>query len=438
MKSTFSDLSSKYELYTKGTKKPLLSYLKQASNSDIDSIIRLFFGEDCAKWTYGKMVGHVASDTGVFAEVVKDIVGDTKESLIESLVSESEGGSGWNLAEASWAMKSFTNPDFGQDVSWKDCARAMNQIEAKLFWRTVLGARRGMSKHTFLKAVKRNGVTDEMISQANLVNDKMNLREAFYTMVMNPSNFSDENYVLYTNRRLLSWNEDINLVDYNGGLCQVIEGKGNRVLHRTDDYVIEHTKGGVAYDALFFEEGSLKLEERLSRLGDMLSQGESLPYDEVAYLRSIPPWNEIEGLCDENTVRFPNLAPYRPDDYGGYLMVIKEHIQTVRLSWYKVVGGSVNIGFDAMDGTDLMPTGSLTITDLNKVSSFHRTMKRWNVEEFSLGDSRIEIPDELCIIVEIVSPSLDGSSMHFKHPVFHQFNEDKGISDIVQIVDVIA
>jgi len=91
-----------------------------------------------------------------------------------------------------------------------------------------------------------------------------------------------------------------------------------------------------------------------------------------------------------------------------------------------------------MDGTDLMPTGSLTITDLNKVSSFHRTMKRWNVEEFSLGDSRIEIPDELCIIVEIVSPSLDGSSMHFKHPVFHQFNEDKGISDIVQIVDVIA
>ncbi|MAR83905.1 MAG: hypothetical protein CMF55_03835 [Legionellales bacterium] len=437
MKSTFSDVASKYELYTKGTKKPLLSYLKQANNSDVDSIIRLFFGEDCVKWSYGKMVGHVASDTGVFTEVVRDIVGNTKESLIECLVSESEDGSGWSLAEAAWAMKSFTNPDFGQDVSWKDCARAMNQIEAKLFWRTALGARRGMSKHTFLKTVKRNGVTDEMIVSANLLNDNMNLREAFYTMVMNPSNFSDENYVLYTNRRLLPWNENVNLIEYNGGLCQVIEGKGNRILHRTDDYVIEYTKGGIAYDAFFFEETKLRLQERLAKLEDMLNEDEELPFEEVAYLREIPPWNKIEEFCSDNTIRFPNLKSYTPDDYGGYLMVLKEHVQTVRLSWYEVMGGAVKVGFDVMDGTDLMPAGELIITELNKVSLFHRVMKKWNIKEFSLDEMRNEIPNELCIIVEIVSPSLDASSMQFKHPVFHQFNENKGISDMTQIVDVI-
>jgi len=64
-------------------------------------------------------------------------------------------------------------------------------------------------------------------------------------------------------------------------------------------------------------------------------------------------------------------------------------------------------------------------------------MKKWNIKEFSLDEMRNEIPNELCIIVEIVSPSLDASSMQFKHPVFHQFNENKGISDMTQIVDVI-
>lgn len=432
MKTSYSDLASAHEVYGYGKKSYMERLIKKSSNEDALSIIPLLFGEGLNRWSYVKMITHIGKLHGIYNEVVMDVVGKSKESLIEHLVSESSHkGKGWSLQKAVAMTLAFTSDDeeYGE-VTWLDCAKEMNQVEARLFWRNVLGARQKITKITFLRNAVRNGVTEDMIVLTKDSINNINLREAFHTMLHNPKEFVNEEFIIYTPRKMLSWKDGISLSEYNGGFYQVIEGKGNRKVYEDDNCVVEMNTTGTAYDCFFFKQPELNLRDRLQHLGTLMD----LPFHDVAYLYPIPSWSKIEGMSHDNTIRFPSMEPYKPNDVGGYLMVLNQHIHPLRLAWYHIKGAEVEIGYEALDGTDFFSVGSATIKEGNKVGMFHTEMKKHKMNMLSLSDMKTQIPDDKCIIVEITSPSF--SNMEFQHSKFYGFNNELGITDVMQIADV--
>jgi len=434
MKTSYSDLASAHEVYGYGKKSYMERLIKKSSNEDALSIIPLLFGEGFERWSYTKMITHIGNLHGIYNEVIMDVVGKSKESLIEHLVSESSHkGKGWSLQKAVAMTVAFTsNDDTYGNITWVDCAKEMNQVEARLFWRNILGARQKITKITFLRNAVRNGVTKDMIVLAKYSNNNINLREAFHTMLHTPKEFVNEEFIIYAPRRMVSWKDGITLSEYNGGFYQSIEGRGNRKMYRDEDCVVEMNTTGTAYDCLFFKQPELGLRDRLQHLGTLMH----LPFHDVAYLYPIPSWNKIEEMSHDHTIRFPSMLPYKPNDVGGYLMVLNQHIHTLRLAWFHVKGAEVHIGYEALDGTDFFPVGQTIIREGDKVGTFHTEMKRQKMNMLSLSDMKTQIPDDKCIIIEITSPSF--SDMEFQHSKFYGFNNDLGISDVVQIVDVVV
>lgn len=421
----YSDIASLHEHYYYGRKNPLKDALRGADDKHILDLATILFAERCEVWSFAKMVSHVARTTEVFPDVVLDVV-KTKEGLIENLVSESGNAKRWSVSKAASMMIAFTKQT--SPITFLDIAKQINQVEARLFWRTVLGARKRITKETFLRAVLRNGVDESVFVRGRLLGDNIELHDAIHTMLHTPERFNDDSFTIYVPRRVKAWKNTLNLTEYNGGLCQLIEGKGNRVIEHTDDCVVEKSKEGQIYDVFFPDEPDLSLIDRLSRLGG----------PDVLMPVSIPSWSTIEDWAEQNTVRFPNTSPYDVQEEGAHILVLDYHIHPVRLSWYKAGEIDVEMGIEVLDGTDFFQVGSVKTTNLDDTSYVYRALKRYDVNELPNVGVKYELPAHTCVVMTISSPSFNTTEMCFEHAIFHQIENNMGIGDLTQLVDMMV
>lgn len=421
----YSDIASLHEHYYYGRKNPLKDALRGADDKHILDLATILFAERCEVWSFAKMVSHVARTTEVFPDVVLDVV-KTKEGLIENLVSESGNAKRWSVSKAASMMIAFTKQT--SPITFLDIAKQINQVEARLFWRTVLGARKRITKETFLRAVLRNGVDESVFARGRLLGDNIELHDAIHTMLHTPERFNDDSFTIYVPRRVKAWKNTLNLTEYNGGLCQLIEGKGNRVIEHTDDCVVEKSKEGQIYDVFFPDEPDLSLIDRLSRLGG----------PDVLMPVSIPSWSTIEDWAEQNTVRFPNTSPYDVQEEGAHILVLDYHIHPVRLSWYKAGEIDVEMGIEVLDGTDFFQVGSVKTTNLDDTSYVYRALKRYDVNELPNVGVKYELPAHTCVVMTISSPSFNTTEMCFEHAIFHQIENNMGIGDLTQLVDMMV
>lgn len=421
----YSDIASLHEHYYYGRKNPLKDALRGADDKHILDLATILFAERCEVWSFAKMVSHVARTTEVFPDVVLDVV-KTKEGLIENLVSESGNAKRWSVSKAASMMIAFTKQT--SPITFLDIAKQINQVEARLFWRTVLGARKRITKETFLRAVLRNGVDESVFVRGRLLGDNIELHDAIHTMLHTPERFNDDSFTIYVPRRVKAWKNTLNLTEYNGGLCQLIEGKGNRVIEHTDDCVVEKSKEGQIYDVFFPDEPDLSLIDRLSRLGG----------PDVLMPVSIPSWSTIEDWAEQNTVRFPNTSPYDVQEEGAHILVLDYHIHPVRLSWYKAGEIDVEMGIEVLDGTDFFQVGSVRTTNLDDTSYVYRALKRYDVNELPNVGVKYELPAHTCVVMTISSPSFNTTEMCFEHAIFHQIENNMGIGDLTQLVDMMV
>ena len=421
----YSDIASLHEHYYYGRKNPLKDALRGADDKHILDLATILFAERCEVWSFAKMVSHVARTTEVFPDVVLDVV-KTKEGLIENLVSESGNAKRWSVSKAASMMIAFTKQT--SPITFLDIAKQINQVEARLFWRTVLGARKRITKETFLRAVLRNGVDESVFVRGRLLGDNIELHDAIHTMLHTPERFNDDSFTIYVPRRVKAWKNTLNLTEYNGGLCQLIEGKGNRVIEHTDDCVVEKSKEGQIYDVFFPDEPDLSLIDRLSRLGG----------PDVLMPISIPSWSTIEDWAEQNTVRFPNTSPYDVQEEGAHILVLDYHIHPVRLSWYKAGEIDIEKGIEVLDGTDFFQVGSVTTTNLDDTSYVYRALKRYDVNELPNVGVKYELPAHTCVVMTISSPSFNTTEMCFEYAIFHQIENNMGIGDLTQLVDMMV
>ena len=425
----FNQLSSMYEEHKLGRKKPLSSKLKELKNHELRHASTLLFGEDIQTWSYEKMISHIAKEVGVFSEIVKDVASN-KDSLIKNLCSESvTRGKGLSLTEAANTLRAFSK---NENVSFKDCAKMMNQIEASLFWSTLLGARKPITKQTFLLSTMRNGVTKEIILENNYRGNDFKLNKVINTMIHTPHLMSTESHTIYKNRPLKRWDDSVILTEYNQAHVQLIDGKGNRALTIDDECVIEHTVDGIVYDVCFMNHKELKLIERLEMFDGIKSDDFT-----ICYPVKIPSWKIVEEWAENNTVRFPNMDSYKTELIGGYVLVLNDLIRSLRVCYYYSDEMKLSVGVELLDGTDFMLCGEVEIQDMDEKGYFYRTMKKYNVEN-QRHDEKVLINDDKCIVMDIVSPSFDFNSRTFRQPIFLNFDSDKGIGEVTQLVDVMV
>tara|TARA_R110002051_G_scaffold176582_1_gene246531 strand:- start:8351 stop:9631 length:1281 start_codon:yes stop_codon:yes gene_type:complete len=424
----FNQLSSLFEEHKLGRKKPLPLKLQQLENHELRHASTLLFGEDIDVWSYEKMVSHIAKETGVYSEIVKDIASN-KQQLIVNLCSESVGkGKGLTLTEAANTLRAFSKDN---EMSFIDCARIMNQIEASLFWSMLLGSRKPITKQTFLMSTLRNGITKEIVLEKNYRGNDFELNKVINVMIHTPHLMSTESHTIYRKRGLKRWSDRVILTDYNGGYTQLIDGKGNRILSTIDECIIEHTNEDIVYDVFFTNDKELNLIDRLKKFDEEKNKDFV-----VCYPVMIPSWKNVEEWAENNTVRFPDMKPYKNDALGGYVLVLNDLIRSLRVCHYHTDEIKLFIGMEMLDGTDFMLCGELEITDIDEMGYFYRTMKKYNVE--NQHDEKVIVNSDKCIVMDIVSPSFDLDNRIFRHPVFLTFDSDKGIREVTQLVDVMV
>jgi len=425
----FNQLSSLYEEHKLGRKKPLSSKLKELENHELRHASTLLFGEDIDVWSYEKMISHIAKETGVYSEIVRDVASN-KQQLIVNLCSESiGGGQGLTLTEAANTLRAFSKDN---EMSFTDCARMMNQIEASLFWSILLGSRKPITKQTFLMNTLRNGITKEIILEKNYRGNDFELNKVINVMIHTPHLMSTESHTIYRKRALKRWSDKVILTDYNGGYTQLVDGKGNRVLSTLDDCIVEHTNEGIVYDVYYPNDKELDLIDRLKKFDEEKNKDFT-----VCYPVMIPSWKTVEEWAEKNTVRFPDMKPYKTDALGGFVLVLNDLIRSLRVCYYYSDEIKLFIGMELLDGTDFMLCGELELTDMDEVGYFYRTMKRYDVES-QRQDEKVTINSDKCIVMDIVSPSFDLNTRTFRHPIFLNFDSDKGIGEVTQLVDVMV
>ena len=391
-------------------------------------VATLLFGEDISGWSYLKMIGHIAKQVDVYSQIVEEIA-PNREHLIFNLCSESIGnGKKWSLKQAADALKTLSNDT--TEFTFLECARMMNQIEARLFWNTLLGGRKPITKQTYLKCILRNGVESDHLKTMNYIGNNFSLLPVINEMLHTPHLLGSDTYIIYRPRPVKAWNDSVPLTEYNGAMCQLVEGKGNKTIIEKDEFVIE-LEDEIVTDVYYSNHPELKLKERLNKY-----LKENNEYT-VALPIVIPSWTTVEAWAEDNTVRFPDMGIYKLNEISGYILVLNHLIRAVKIAYYEPMGANVKLGIEILDGTDFMPCGTITLDDSNDVGNFYSILSRFSGFMNSPNDDKQLLPDEVCVVMDIVTPTFDLQKNEFIHPTFITFNTSKGIQDITQLVDLV-
>jgi len=244
--------------------------------------------------------------------------------------------------------------------------------------------------------------------------------------LLDPKKWDEKPNAALRPRRWLPWksNAPVEMTHYQ----EIPKGKVTLDYDYENRVVVEMV-AGIVTDVAYPDDPELGLIERIKRYAETCEEL-------IAWPLPIPTWQSI--IKKEGTVRFPNVGAFAPDDYGGYVLVKDSHIHPLRLSAYRHTD-SLELKLEAVDGIDdYIPVGICVVHILSMISSLQFDLQRILGSNTNEKSQWYEIPDDICMVVEIASPFIDRRTGELSEPVYMGLNGDLGVSDIVQYVDLVG
>tara|TARA_A100001391_G_C5061332_1_gene276122 strand:+ start:374 stop:1627 length:1254 start_codon:yes stop_codon:yes gene_type:complete len=411
----FTDLASIHEGARLGSKFRLPAVTKEESVT-IHSI--LFANETL---TRRKILSMVAKQL----EVPYDVLASLDDNTVALLASESSASnqSTWTLNDALTVRDAVVSGTF----DYLSLSKQMNEIDARLFWSSVLGDRT-VTPFVFLKSIAPDMSPDVVSSSRTFLTD-MEVLYALYddrSKLLDPKKWQDKPNAALRPRRWLPWksNAPVEMTHY-----QEIPKRRVTLDYDEVNRVVVEKVGEHVTDVAYPDEPELGLLARLKKYSE--NSDELISWPQV-----IPSWESI--IKKEGTIRFPNLGAFAPDDYGGYVLIKKSHIHALRLSEYRHVD-SLELKLQAADGIDeYIPVGVCGVYIVSKMASLQFDLQRILGSNTNEKRQWYVIPEDKCVVVEVASPFLDRRTGELSQPVFMGLNGELGVSDITQYVDLVG
>jgi len=374
---------------------------------------------------------YVAHELNTPIEILKEIMNTNAVML---LASESSGSneSTWNMEDAISIRDSYIEIH----SNFLSLSKNMNEIEARMFWSSVMGYRQPFTTLFFLRCIgNKNDVPADVI---NMSRDFLTDEEIIFAIFQDPSKlhnpkewYKKPNAAL-RKRKYKGWSKykSVGLDDFNGGLYQEIPNKGICELSYDEkSMIVIERAGDIVTDVAYVNHPELNLRDRLTKYAE--------EYDEdIAWPNPIPSWNAL--IKSDCSIRFPSTNAFNPIEYNGYVLVKSTHKHNLRLSGYQR-GDSLTIKLEAIDGLD--DYVDVAICEVYIVSEQTSVLFELERRLGVLNEDKnkwIDISEDICIVASVSSPFMDRRTEMLSDPVFLGIEPDLGLRDITQYVDLVG
>ena len=192
--------------------------------------------------------------------------------------------------------------------------------------------------------------------------------------------------------------------------------------------IVIEKAGDVITDVAYVNHPELGLRERLTKYAS--------EDDYIAWPNPIPSWDRL--VKSDSTIRFPNTGAFNPVEYNGYVLVKSTHKHNLRISGYQN-DEVLHIRLEAIDGLDdfvevsicgvyILSERASVLFELERIlGSINEDKTKW-----------IDISEDICIVASISSPFMDRRTGMLSDPVFLGIEQDLGVRDITQYVDLVG
>ena len=410
------------------------------------------------------LVNRFAEEVGTYIDVVMDVLGERK--VWKALAGESNEGSPRNRSVSEMIMYAESVAEGA--ISILDAAHTMDEVEAKLFWRFIMGEK-VMTETAFLLSVSGNKISPQVLNRHIKRKPTYELLEVLFTDPLSLDAgelwYQDIDLALVPRRFFphISTEGQNKIINYNGGFYQRVLDKGStKMLHIINEptgsrFVWRDRSGrliprGIApklswsingpviletvpvndtlhvYDAIYPRYAHLKLDERLKRFQESLTDEPIIVHHPVL----IDHWGSLAH--DDDMIRFPNNNPYNPTEEGGYTLMKSLARKPFRIHSVKKNEDSISIKVCALDGIDdFVVVGEMeTFGDLTGQLAFTINRRTGMV----LHNQWQEVPSEQCIVVEVVTPTIIKNPLVIVDPLLVAVRDDLGMNDVLQVVDI--
>ena len=424
----FADVALVWERCRLGDKNQLYK-IDYATPNEYVSLYNFLFADEGL--TERMTLLKVASELNTPIEILKEIM-NTNAALL--LASESSGSN-----ESTWSIEDILSirDAFVQGNSkFLPLSKNMSEVEARMFWYSVMGYKQPFSTLFFLRCIGNK--KDVPADVVNLSRSFLTDEEIIMAIFQDPSRLHDpkEWYkkpnAALRKRKYKGWSryKTVGLDEFNGGVYQEIPNKGVcTVTYDEQSMIVVERAGEMVTDVAYVNHPNLGLRERLVKYAEEHD-------DDIAWPNPIPSWSAL--IKSEDTIRFPSTKRFNPVEYNGYVLVKSTHKHNLRISGYQN-DEMLHIRLEAVDGLDdfvevgvcgvyiLSERGSVLFELERILGSINEDRTKW-----------IDIPEDICIVLSVSSPFVDRRTGMLSEPVFLSIEQDLGVSDITQYVDLMG
>ena len=424
----FADVALVWERCRLGDKNQLYK-IDYATPNEYVSLYNFLFADEGL--TERMTLLKVASELNTPIEILKEIM-NTNAALL--LASESSGSN-----ESTWSIEDILSirDAFVQGNSkFLPLSKNMSEVEARMFWYSVMGYKQPFSTLFFLRCIGNK--KDVPADVVNLSRSFLTDEEIIMAIFQDPSRLHDpkEWYkkpnAALRKRKYKGWSryKTVGLDDFNGGVYQEIPNKGVcTVTYDEQSMIVVERAGEMVTDVAYVNHPNLGLRERLVKYAEEHD-------DDIAWPNPIPSWSTL--IKSEDTIRFPSTKRFNPVEYNGYVLVKSTHKHNLRISGYQN-DEMLHIRLEAVDGLDdFVEVGVCGVYILSERGSVLFELERILGTINEDRTKWIDIPEDICIVLSVSSPFVDRRTGMLSEPVFLSIEQDLGVSDITQYVDLMG
>ena len=399
------------------------------------------------------MLSDIADELNVFEPVFEDILksfGDNKTPLWKKLTLALISESGLN--SVSWSQFNWDNirerKQQGIKPNFVEIARGLTKLENELLWPCLLG-HPPISKNKFLSYVIKNQLELDEYKEASttlngLLNDNLS-----YIKILKMS-MNDKNFYTYTKQKWYEKHRDLtrrayrrwtDYDDWDDGVLyyQILPKNGvtkMKCLSYEERIWIELDDENKIVDVIYFNHPDLTLDYRLDKLSN--EQDHLI----INNLREMSDEEHFQSLLkydpehQQGVIRIPNRKKYNPREYGGEILVKSSHLYDVRLNRVRKENGNIIMEVEALDGLDFFTVGEIKTDKLTDKTIIYDAIKRHMIIE---NQDDCIIPDEICIVVSVSVLTFTKDTLpQMIDGYFMSVQYDKGIQEVIQIVDILS
>ena len=377
--------------------------------------------------TVRKALSTIAEDIATSYELLVELAGENPAYLLAS-ESSASNPSFWTLSDALNIRESIIEGN----CPFLPLSIQMSEIEARLLWSSVLGVRTPFTKLQFMRTLNGQMESKAIVGSKSFLTDEEIIKALYQdtNLLFNPKHWYEKPTAALRKRIYTAWSKhkSVGLEDFNGAIYQEIPTGPITLEYDEENNVIVEKSGSVVTDVAYPEHPQLILKDRLSAYAETHD-------GEIAWPKKIPSWESL--VKSERTIRFPVSGPFSPMENGGYVLVKSSCSFLFSIAAYQN-DDVLRLKLQALDGIeDFIDVGICEITDPNERSAIMFDIERRVGIDTDITKWSI-IPEETCVVVNISSPFFDRHTNAMNNPVFIKMENDMGISDVTQYVDLVG